>query len=31
VTFSEYAHAWSETGKVVDCELMTWGNGWTAL
>jgi hypothetical protein len=28
---SEYAHTWSETGKLVVCDRMTWGAGWGVL
>ena len=28
---SEYVHAWTETGKVVDCSKLTWGSGWKDL
>ena len=31
VNFSEYAHSWTETGKVVSCDAMTWGAGWWFL
>lgn len=31
ISLSEYVHTWSEVGKVVDCEKMTWGSGWKDL
>ena len=31
VNVSEYAHTWSETGKVVSCDEMTWGTRWFFL
>jgi hypothetical protein len=26
-----YVHTWSEVGKLVRCDEMTWGDGWKDL
>jgi hypothetical protein len=30
-TLSEYAHGWTITRGIVDCDKMTWGTGWDSL
>jgi hypothetical protein len=31
ISLSEYVHTWSEVGKLVRCDEMTWGDGWKDL
>ena len=31
LNLSEYVHTWAEIGKEVDCNKLTWGDGWKDL